>query len=157
MVQQLDAGPVRRLHDGTPFLRLNPSRMCRRISSPWSLPEQEVTEHPAWAEAETDALIAAVKSAGHMGWPAVRQHLETSGFVRTDAQCQVQWRQIADPLCRMDGLDKMGPQDGTRLRETGDGNVGERWNLGSLLCCHMGSVLVATIFRKLSMKTKAVA
>ncbi|CAE7240373.1 unnamed protein product [Symbiodinium pilosum] len=127
MVQQLDAGPVRRLHDGTPFLRLNPSRMCRRISSPWSLPEQEVTEHPAWAEAETDALIAAVKSAGHMGWPAVRQHLETSGFVRTDAQCQVQWRQIADPLCRMDGLDKMGPQDGTRLRETGDGNVGERW------------------------------
>ena len=125
MVQRLEAGPVRRLQDGTPFLRLNPGRMCRRISGPWVLPEAEKDPAP-WLPKETEALVSAVRSCGHLGWAAVQQQLESKGFARTEVQCQVQWRQVSQPLSTTDVID-LSAADETKLRETGDGTVGRRW------------------------------
>eukprot|EP00439_Symbiodinium_sp_Y106_P046207 s408_g5.t2 len=125
MVQSLEAGPVRRLQDGTPFLRLNPGRMCRRISGPWVLPEAPAEPAP-WLPKETAALVSAVRSCGHLGWAAVQQQLESKGFARTDVQCQVQWRQVSHPLSATHLID-LSAADETKLRETGDGTVGRRW------------------------------
>ena len=129
MVQRLESGPVKRLEDGSPFLRLNPRRMCRRISSPWTLPESDTKERAPWTSEEEEALISAVRSCGHLGWTAVQQHLEGEGFSRTDGQCQEQWRQVAEPLSRLEALGMKAP-DATNtklLREIPEGTVGERW------------------------------
>ena len=126
MIQQLDACPLRRLEDGTAFLRLNPGRMCRRISSPWTLPESAVKTWPCWTKEETDALIAGVRHAGHLGWSAVQQHLESQGVLRSDGQCQSQWRHIANPLARIEN--RLGEaRDDREFREESDGTVRERW------------------------------
>ncbi|CAJ1421507.1 unnamed protein product [Effrenium voratum] len=113
MVQPLPSGPVRRLQDGTPFLKLNPNRMCRRISDPWMVEAVQLIQC-SWTAEESAALVASVKLAGHLGWDGVKEHLLRQGITRTSDQCQNHWREVCSA--------KAGD-----IRDELSGTVGERW------------------------------
>ena len=113
MVQPLPSGPVRRLQDGTPFLKLNPNRMCRRISDPWMVEALQLIQC-SWTAEESAALVASVKLAGHLGWDGVKEHLLRQGITRTSDQCQNHWREVCSA--------KAGD-----IRDELSGTVGERW------------------------------
>ena len=111
MVQQLLAGPLKRLRDGTPVVKLNPLRLCRRI--------REVQEDPrllsdcTWGAEDTEALVQAVHRLGYLGWDAVKKQLESEGVRRTASQCQLRWREVQS--------------GGQTVRLLENASVGERW------------------------------
>lgn len=95
MVQQVVSDhPLRSLTDGTTFLKVNPERLCRRISDPWMLESVAISHCCAWEVHETEALVATVKQVGYLGWDAVKEQLQQQEIMRTSDQCQHHWREV---------------------------------------------------------------
>eukprot|EP00438_Fugacium_kawagutii_P020209 Skav207626 [mRNA] locus=scaffold1878:333427:336281:- [translate_table: standard] len=97
MVQQVVSDyPLRSLTDGTTFLKLNPERLCRRISDPWMLESVALSHCCTWEVHETEALVATVKQIGYLGWDAVKEQLQQQEIIRTSDQCQHHWREVCE-------------------------------------------------------------
>ena len=119
MVQQLPSRPLRRLADESPVLKVNPDRLCRRISDPWMLEDAPVVRHCFWDPEDSESLRVSVKQVGYLGWDAVREHLESFSVQKTAEQCQSHWRELVN-----------AEHDGTTqntLRALENRSLGERW------------------------------
>lgn len=111
MVQQLLAGPLKRLRDGTAVVKLNPLRLCRRIREVQE--GQQLVSDCTWEAEATEALVTAVRQLGYLGWDAVKKQLEGQGVWRTAQQCQLRWREVQ---CK-----------GGQVRLLENASLGERW------------------------------
>ncbi|CAK9077117.1 unnamed protein product [Durusdinium trenchii] len=119
MVQQLPSRPLRRLADESPVLKVNPDRLCRRISDPWMLEDAPVVRHCFWDPEDSESLRVSVKQVGYLSWDAVREHLESFSVQKTAEQCQSHWRELVN-----------AEHDGTTqntLRALENRSLGERW------------------------------
>ena len=118
MVQQvLSDRPLQSLADGERCLKLNPERLCRRISDPWMLESVQISLCCPWEACETEALVMMVKKVGYLGWDAVKEHLEERGIIRTSDQCQHHWREIYQTEANQE----------SSLRTLVNRSLGDRW------------------------------
>lgn len=118
MVQQvLSDRPLQSLADGERCLKLNPERLCRRISDPWMLESVQISLCCPWEACETEALVMMVKKVGYLGWDAVKEHLEERGIIRTSDQCQHHWREIYQTEANQE----------SSMRTLVNRSLGDRW------------------------------
>ena len=94
MVQQVLSQRPLQSRDGRVCLKVNPERLCRRISDPWMLETVAMSPNCSWEAHETEALVMVVKELGYLGWDAVKEDLEKHNIMRSSDQCQNHWREV---------------------------------------------------------------
>ena len=112
---------IPRLEDGNSVLRVNPQRLCRRVSDPWMLEEGGAVSQETWEAGESDALGESVKQVGYLGWEAVKEQLfQGWGLVKTAEQCQSHWRELYQSNVKNSNSE-------TGLRDLENRTLGLRW------------------------------